>query len=71
MADKATWGWTPTQGPFDCKAWVYVSQEFRAREILLAIALQVMFPDDEEKGKLEERRETSNDEKKKKIRRDE
>ena len=55
------------QEHFDCKAWVYVSQEFRAREILLVIALQVMPLSDEEKGKLEERRETSNDEKKRKL----
>ena len=30
------------QGHFDCKAWVYVSQEFKAREILLDIAHHVM-----------------------------
>ena len=41
-------------GHFDCKAWVYVSQEFRAREILLAIALQVMPLSDEEKREMGE-----------------
>ena len=40
------------QEHFDCKAWVYVSQEFRSKEILLDIARQVMSPDDEEKRKL-------------------
>ena len=42
------------QEHFDCKAWVYVSQEFRAREILLAIALQVMPLSDEEKKEMGE-----------------
>ena len=39
---------------FDCCAWVYVSQEFRAREILLGIAYSVMPLSDEEKKEVKE-----------------
>ena len=39
---------------FDCCAWVYVSQEFRAREILLGIAYSVMTLSDEEKKEVKE-----------------
>ena len=46
---KKVYNQRDVHGHFDCKAWVYVSQEFRAREILLAIALQVMSLNDEEK----------------------
>ena len=62
---KKVYNQRDVQEHFDCKAWVYVSQEFRAKEILLDIACHVMFPDDEEKGKLNERKETPNDKKKK------
>ena len=62
---KKVYNQRDVQEHFDCKAWVYVSQEFRAREILLDIACHVMFKDDEEKGKLDERRKTPNDKKKK------
>ncbi|KAJ9681492.1 hypothetical protein PVL29_020387 [Vitis rotundifolia] len=39
---------------FDCHAWVYVSQEFKAREILLGIAFCVMPLSDEEKKEVKE-----------------
>ena len=39
---------------FDCCAWVYVSQEFRAREILLGIAYSVMTLSDEKKKEVKE-----------------
>ena len=64
---KKVYNQRDVQEHFDCKAWVYVSQEFRSREILLAIALHVMFPDDEEKRKIEEIRETPSDEEKRKL----
>ena len=51
---KKVYNQRDVHGHFDCKAWVYVSQEFRAREILLAIALQVMSLSDEEKKEMGE-----------------
>ena len=51
---KKVYNQRDVQEHFDCKAWVYVSQEFRAREILLAIALQVMPLGDEEKKEMGE-----------------
>ncbi|RVW81176.1 putative disease resistance protein [Vitis vinifera] len=39
---------------FNCHAWVYVSQEFKAREILLGIAYCVMSLSDEEKKVVKE-----------------
>ncbi|KAL6322704.1 hypothetical protein AAG906_015390 [Vitis piasezkii] len=46
---KKVYNQRDVQQHFDCKAWVYVSQEFRAREILLAIANHFMSLSDEEK----------------------
>ena len=51
---KKVYNQRDVQEHFDCKAWVYVSHEFRAREILLAIALQVMSLSDEEKKEMGE-----------------
>ena len=51
---KKVYNQRDVHGHFDCKAWVYVSQEFRAREILLAIALQVMSLSDEEQKEMGE-----------------
>ena len=51
---KKVYNQRDVHGHFDCKAWVYVSQEFRAREILLAIARQVMSLSDEEKKEMGE-----------------
>ena len=39
---------------FDCHAWVYVSQEFKAREILLGVAYCVMSLSDEKKKEVKE-----------------
>ncbi|KAJ9681489.1 hypothetical protein PVL29_020384 [Vitis rotundifolia] len=39
---------------FDCHAWVYVSQEFKAKEILLGIAYCVMSLSDEKKKEVKE-----------------
>ncbi|KAJ9681490.1 hypothetical protein PVL29_020385 [Vitis rotundifolia] len=46
---KKVYNQRDVQQHFDCKAWVYVSQEFRAREILLDIANRFMSLSDKEK----------------------
>ncbi|RVW30624.1 Disease resistance protein RPP13 [Vitis vinifera] len=46
---KKVYNQRDVQQHFDCKAWVYVSQEFRAREILLDIANHFMSLSEKEK----------------------
>ena len=46
---KKVYNQRDVQQHFDCKAWVYVSQEFRAREILLDIANRFMSLSEKEK----------------------
>ena len=46
---KKVYNQRDVQQHFDCKAWVYVSQEFRAREILLDIANRFMSLNEKEK----------------------
>ncbi|RVW81175.1 putative disease resistance protein [Vitis vinifera] len=51
---KKVYNQRDVQQHFDCKAWVYVSQEFRAREILLDIAKHFMSLSDKEKEEMRE-----------------
>ena len=55
---KKVYNYSDVKQHFDCHAWVYVSQEFKAREILLGIAYCVMsLHDDEKKKEVKEMRE--------------
>ncbi|KAL6322675.1 hypothetical protein AAG906_015361 [Vitis piasezkii] len=51
---KKVYNQRDVQQHFDCHAWVYVSQEFKAREILLGIAYCVMSLSDEKKKEVKE-----------------
>ena len=46
---KKVYNQKDVQQHFDCRAWVYVSQEFKARDILLDIANSIMSLRDTEK----------------------